>query len=186
MRVLALCALVWTAGTLSAQRQAKPDFRQTRWGMTKTEVRAVEKAEPTKDPADDTYLLYRDSVASLPCTLAYVFANDQLVRALYVDDQEHANPNGYVSDYLHLKQVLTEEYGQPAEDEEVWSNDLYKDKPAEYGRAVSLGHLKRFTAWKTGTTEINIFLTGNQFKVDLSIDYSRIGHGPNHTARKTS
>lgn len=165
-------AALWLAAVPFARPQQKPDFRQTHWGMTKAEVRAVEKNKPRADAEDDTYLVYRDSVEDLNCLVGYLFINDQLVRALYVVDQNHADPIGYLSDYQHLRRALTEKYGQPAKDDEVWSNDLYKDKPQEYGKAVAAGHLKRFTVWETDTTEINIFLTGKNSKIDLSVDYS--------------
>ena len=140
--------------------------------MNKTEVRAVETAKPTENSDSDEYLLYRDSVEGLNCLLGYVFINDRLVRALYVIDQKHTDLIDYLSDYQRLKRALSKKYGPPAEDEEEWSNDLYRGKPAEYGSAVSLGHLKRFTAWKTATSDINIFLTGNSREIDLSVDYS--------------
>ena len=155
-----------------AQSQQPPDFRQTHWGMTRAEVRAAEKAKPAADPANDPYLLYRGSVEGLNCLVGYVFLDDQLVRALYVIDP--AGLIDYLSEYQHLKRALIGEYGQPAKDEEVWSNDLYKDKPEEYGKAVAAGHLKRFTAWKTDTTEINIFLNGHNSKIDLSVDYASV------------
>ena len=82
--------------------------------MSKAEVRAVETAKPTEDPDDEGYLLYRDSVEGLNCLLGYLFINDRLVRALYVIDQKHTDLTDYLSDYQRLKQVLSEEYGQPA------------------------------------------------------------------------
>lgn len=172
MRALILGSGVWTSVVLSLAAQPAPDFRQTRWGMTKAEVRAVETAKPTADADNDSYLLYHDSVAHLPCLVGYVFDHDRLVRALYVVDPQPADANSYISDYGLLKRLLTRKYGQPDEDQEVWSNDLYKNHPAEYGKAVGLGFLKRFTDWKTGTTEIDIFLTGKDSKVTLSVDYS--------------
>ena len=164
--------MLWTTAVLAAQPAQKEDFRQTHWGMSKAEVRAVETARPTEDPDDEGYLLYRDSVEGLNCLLGYLFINDRLVRALYVIDQKHTDPTDYLSDYQRLKQALNQEYGQPAEDQEVWSNNLYRGKRAEYGNAVSLGHLKRYTAWKTPTSDIDIFLTGNNRRINLSIDFS--------------
>jgi hypothetical protein len=164
--------IAWATAVLAAQSAQRADFRQTHWGMSKTEVRAVETARPTADPDQEEYLLYRASVEGLNCLLGYVFVNDQLVRAVYVIDQKHTDLIDYLSDYQRLKQALSEQYGRPAEDEEIWSNNLYQGKPAEFGNAVSLGHLKRFTAWKTASSDINIFLTGNNRKIDLSVDYS--------------
>lgn len=156
---------------IEIQKQEGFDFRQTKWGFTKEQVKNIEGNEPYIDI--ENTLAYKKSVANLDCLIGYMFINDKLVRAKYLFEIEHSNKNDYISDYNKIKQILKEKYGVQKESNDMqWNNDLYKDSFQDYGFAISLGHLRYLSSWDTNTTKIMLALYGENYKVNLISDYS--------------
>jgi hypothetical protein len=94
-----------------------------------------------------------------------------MVRAKYIIIEEHTNKNDFLADRKKLEDLLSEKYGAVAS-KTYWKNDLYKDKPQDYGMAVSVGHMSMYSTWKTGGEEITLALRGDNFKIVLNIEYS--------------
>jgi predicted RND superfamily exporter protein len=143
-------------------------FRKTTWGMSQEEVKKSESLVPSEK---DSFLSYKDSINGLDATLSYAFVDDKLAKAMYSIKETHTNKNDYISDYKDLKKLLTEKYGEPFEDNEIWSKSLYKNDPEEYGLAVSLGHLNYLTQWETEDTVVNLVLFGENYKITHTIMY---------------
>ncbi|GAJ08159.1 unnamed protein product, partial [marine sediment metagenome] len=77
-----------------------------------------------------------------------------------------------INNYSHLKEKLVEKYGQPIRDEDIWIDDLYKDNPKNWGRAVTRNHLLRYAQWETANTRITIILAGDEYgNIALKIKY---------------
>ena len=57
---------------------------------------------------------------------------------------------------------------------DYWKNDLYKDDYSKWGFAVSYGHYVKYASWETDKTEVDISLSGENFSVRHSIDYTSI------------
>lgn len=145
------------------------DFRKTRWGMSRDEVKKREKSEPKAE--SDTEIDYSDRVAGLNTTVGYVFIDDKLVSCGYLFDEPHTNKNQYISDYDNLKEAFIKKYGQPTDDQTIWKDDLYRNKPDQYGFAVSLGDLAYYAKWETPKTEITLSLRGDNYKIYLMAYY---------------
>ena len=104
--------------------------------------------------------------------LYYLFDNnDKVYTAFYSFTETHTNKNKYIDDYDSLVSTLTEKYGKPIKNTSVWSDDLYKDSPSDYGFAVSLGHLIYASNWETDTTSIIHGLTGDNYKISHNLYY---------------
>lgn len=159
----------WKYDTSTPYEADSNAFRDTYWGMTKTQVKAVEKSELVKEDTD--LLAYKGNVAELNCYILYIFVDGLLVRGKYVIIEEHSNRNDYISDYKKLKNLLQGKYKKPSKDEIYWKNDLYRDEYQSWGFAVSLGHLVYFTEWKTPTTDINLGLYGENYDITLAVEY---------------
>ena len=89
--------------TASAQ-DSNFDFRKTKWGMTISQVKAIESIKPsavTKDKSK-TLLIYKDTIAGLSCKVVYIFSQNKLIRSKYMVTKEHTNKNDYLSDYNSL------------------------------------------------------------------------------------
>jgi hypothetical protein len=154
------------------------DFRQTTWGMTKSQVRATRKPElisgrhvDTSQPDGFEYtpskgglstLSREDRVVEFDCSIIYTLIKNRLIMGTYLFNINHINPNKYINDYYTLKKLLIKKYGKPLpQDEMIWLYDVYKDKPYDWGLAVEKGHLKYVTEWDTPKTKIKLLYCEN-------------------------
>lgn len=156
---------------------AKPDkalsaegFRKVSWGVSPSEVKASEGNEPNLE--QDDYLDFEVRLGSFKCLAAYIFVGDQLVRGKYIVLEEYQNQTNYLTIYEELKSSVSKKYGSPFRDETYWLNDLYKDDYSEWGMAVGCGHLSKFAFWETQESTINVGLYGENFDVNVSIEYA--------------
>jgi hypothetical protein len=151
------------------QAIAKRDFRKTTWGMPRSEVVLTEADDPTSE--DDSALIYSRKVAGMNALMGYLFVEDKLVKAKYMFHQQHSEFNQYITDYNNLKKALEKKYGKAQKERDIWSNDLYTNIPAEWGKAVSLGYLTRLSYWGIKNSEITLLLKGEDEKIDLWLEY---------------
>ena len=150
------------------------DFRNCKWGMTKNDVLKAEKLKASDLSYNEAQGMgSASSIASLSCQVLYIFAHDKLVRSKYYITESHSNNNLFVEqDYPKLKELLIKKYGPPVKEDTLWSNDLYKDSPQEWGMALVVGHLSFYCSWETEKTAIVLYLSGDNFKVNFGIEYS--------------
>jgi hypothetical protein len=146
------------------------DFRDTKWGMTRAQVKASEKGEPIHD--EDRLLVYKGKILDKSCDIVYIFVDNKLIRAKYFLTVEHTYKNKYIQDYDDLKSALINKYGKPVDDRISWQNDLYKNDPSNWGMAVAVGHVSYFSKWETETTEILNVLMGDNYEISSGIEYS--------------
>ena len=151
------------------QTIAKRDFRKAVWGMPRSEVVLTEADDPTSE--DDSALIYSRKVAGMRTLIGYLFVEDKLVKAKYMFHQQHSEFDQYITDYNNLKKALEKKYGKAQKERDIWSNDLYTNIPAEWGKAVSLGYLTRLSYWSIKNTEITLTLKGKDEKIDLWLEY---------------
>jgi hypothetical protein len=145
------------------------DFRKCHWGMSRAQVRNLEKAELLKEaPAG---LVYSGRVSNYPCFIAYFFADDRLVRARYNVTSNHEYPQDYLAQFQELATLLTRKYGQAQQIQQKWWDERYRDDPDAWGKAIALGHLALWNLWETETTEISLMLRGDDQEILLEIEY---------------
>jgi hypothetical protein len=150
--------------------RAKFDFRNTNWGMTKVEVKATEFNELIEDK--DNMLIYADVIGGdMNVIVAYIFEDVKLFKGKYLfhntDDK-----NDHISDYKRVKETLTLKYGSPKSDEEIWTDEAYKEDPGKWESAVRSGHLAYKTVWETGATMISLVLHGDGANTMFGVIYS--------------
>lgn len=146
-------------------------FRKTNWGMSKVEVKKTETGKILKD---DNVLGYEAKVAGLDTLIAYIFVDDKLVRAKYIFTEKHSNKTDYINDYSSIQKILNKKYGKSAGDETYWKNDLYKDDYQDWGMALAVGHLTKYSNWKVSDTEVWLSINGDNYKISHSVEYSSI------------
>lgn len=154
-------------------------FRKTRWGTTEREVRDSESGDPIHE--QDGILLYSSRIAGLSSEVVYIFSENILVRSKYIITERHSYDFDYISDYMSIKELLSEKYGLPSGRNErfgdqIWKNDLYQDEPDDWGTAVGAGHLVYLSEWRTGGTSISLVLRGDNFDITLVIEYVSLQH----------
>lgn len=146
------------------------DFRKTKWGYSKYQVLSSEKLKPMIDT--NNIIGYETTIAGMKCLIGYIFANNKLTRSKYVFEEEHSNLNDYIVDYEMLKGFLNKKYGNYSnKDDAFWLNDLYKDDVQQRGFAISLGQLFYQSNWPTQKTNIDLLLSGENYKISLVIEY---------------
>lgn len=154
-------------------QDVQTDFRQSRWGTSIDNVRKAEATSPLfdEDVGQKHVLVYEDNVLGLSVYVSYVFVDNKLVRAQYVVATKHSNQTDYLSDHDHLQSALVQKYGKSVEQSTTWKNDLFRDDPSNWGMAVAMGHLTKFTKWETPTTVIGLALTGEDYEVKITLAY---------------
>ena len=140
-------------------KDIKFDFRNTRWGMTKEQVKASETMKIVYEK--ESVILYHGEVAGVETTVYYTFKKNMLLGCVQRFIEYHIDDNNYILDYKKAKDALTHKYGPPVTDEQLWSNDVYKDNPQDWGFAVRRGDLVFRSRWKFNYTEIGLGLNSN-------------------------
>ena len=120
----------------------KYDFRETNWGMSKEQVKEIEKnilligEDSIQDSiiGCDGSLHYNGEVNGLKCGIYYYFIEDRLVSATYkkVDSIVRFKVK-FISNYKSLKSYLRKKYGKPYDD----GIEMIKNEPiAPYAMVV--------------------------------------------------
>jgi len=153
------------------------DFRNTSWGMDRTQVVATEAGPPSqiRERGSEIVLRYESArLAGLDCRVVYILAKDKLVRAKYVFQREHAAKNDFLADFTMVDAFLMATMERPTEQRVMWRDELYKMEPQQYGVAVSLGQLLYSTQWKGMRTVVTHALTGENGAITHEIEYVSI------------
>lgn len=154
---------------------AQNNFRDTEWGMSAEKVKQSEDGDPALE--NEESIGYFGSVASLDVIIAYYFVENKLYKGAYIFNEDHTNKNLYLEDYLEIKEILTEKYGEPLRSEVEWNDDLYKDDVSEYGLAVSIGHLKMFSIWSLDDIVIEHRIEGDNYEIRHNVVYTSVKYG---------
>lgn len=149
------------------------DFRDAEWGMSQSDILRLE-GKPVDQ--NDELIAYSRDVAGLSSIVFYYFVNDTLVSGKYLTTEKYTNKNEYITKYKKLKVLLRTKYGMPNFDKNIWHNDLYKDDKEDWGMAISVGHLSSIAYWISDETEIYLGLVGNNYRLQLSIEYHSVEH----------
>lgn len=158
-----------------AETVENPDFRNCKWGMSKDEVKKYESDIEIVDESEDE-IKAKVEIDNTDFLAAYYFNDDKLEQVTMVSMEEHSNENLYIDDYEDFQELITEKYGEPETDENIWSDDLYKDDTDDWGFAISLGDLIMVSRWYTDTTEVGLTLTGDNYEIAFGIIYRNINY----------
>ena len=150
------------------------DFRKGNWGMEVEEVKALEGN--FEFSAENQMLGGHVEVAVLDAYAIYQFINNILVKGSYVITETYFSNQSYLGAFEKLEDLLTKKYGPTDKRKTKWINDLYKDSPQNYGMAIGMGHLNIITVWKEGSTEIALYITGDNLEVSLFISYLGVAY----------
>lgn len=170
MRKLTLIAFVMVTNIIGQSQDTSPDFRKAKWGMSMAQVKASETETIFKE--EGSTIAYSTNVLSLDALVIYIFVNDKLVRAQYAFLEKHTNKNIYLTDYTSVNDAISDKYGSPKSDKEYWNNELYKSDFSQWGMAVSLGHYRKVARWETDETVILTVLSGDNYDISLTTEYS--------------
>ena len=152
-----------------SQKDKEPDFRKTNWGITSEQVKILEEAKLVMD--NGKMLSYDGTVGGYPCQIAYLFVEDQLTISHYFFKIEHTVDSLYIHDYEKLKKAVSEKYGASRLDDATWKDEMSRNSNEKLGPAIRAGNVKLATQWETPTTEVWLFLGGENSQIKLSMKY---------------
>lgn len=147
-------------------------FRNNSWGDSLVLVKSKEEYDLIQE--EPGFLVYKGRLAGMDMLLGYFFTQNKLSTGKYLVSEDHSNKNDYIIDYEKLKNLLIQKYGKPKEDEKFWKNDLYQDDYSQWGFAISLGHLIYYSTFQNEMTEIILMLSGENYKIDLRIEFKSV------------
>jgi hypothetical protein len=134
------------------------NFRNTKWGMTQDEVKRTETLKistATKDKLKYNLVMYQWKT-----NLNYYFGANGVLNSAEYNFFNHIpaiiNANALdqmgVALYHSLQSDLIQKYGQPQEDNTIWTNESFKSLPENLGAHIAQGHLILLTLWETNRT----------------------------------
>ena len=162
------------------------DFRNTRWGMSKEDILASEAGEPVVQT--DTQIGYFSKILDKNIYVAFIFANDQLISALYALRDMREKLDDSFRDFADFKQILTMKYGEPnAGQGDVWANPSFGDEDdlkallldrPKYAEALKQGQILHAAMWKTDKTWIKVALSKMMegHTCGVTVEYLSIRH----------
>ena len=144
------------------------NFRNSIWKSSKEQVIKTEKAElqlKTEDALSYKVKLNNDKFHAL-----YYFNNNLFYQGVYSFKGEFVNENNYYSKYNSLSKILEKKYGKPRSVNKYRSGDLFKDLD-DIGMAIKTGRYSETRIWETKQSLIELYITGENFDVSLTIRY---------------
>jgi hypothetical protein len=144
-------------------------FRSCEWGVNSSFVKNKEDLEIISN--NKSSIIYKTSISGLNVLAGYLFTEDRLTTGRYIITESHSNKNDFISDYNSLKELLDKKFGSATKDENIWKDDLYRDKFSDWGFAVSLGHLVYYSTWSNEFSDISIILSGENYDISLMIEF---------------
>ena len=151
--------------------QANAQYRGMEWSSSKKDAIA-KYGKP--DLEGEGYIAYNYTLAGKSTLSGFYYKQDKLWRAAYILSESHSNKNGYIDDYNDLRNLLSKKYGTPIADETYWENDLFKDDYSQWGTAISIGHMLKYSTWSDENTDIECSITGDNYEITCKILYTSI------------
>lgn len=128
------------------------DFRNTTWGMTRSEVKIAESLYPLSE--NETHINYRDKYMNLESIVSFHFINDSLVGAGYAFNEILTNPKSNNLNYEKVKLHLTSCYGVPV---------------AEYSESKQSDGNIFIIEWKTQRSVIRLLFVSDKLSTEFGI-----------------
>ena len=161
------------APSASPAPQSKPgekfDFRGTRWGMSKAQVKAAEPRQPNYETDDS--LTFTGNYHGKMTYITYQFRDDKLYRTgtMNVEKQENAK---YLENYENVKQEVIKAYGAPVIDGEKQLNPAAVIDPDKKADAVCKGDLMYGAQWNIPGSVVFLSFRGDGEKCLVTLIYS--------------
>jgi hypothetical protein len=142
------------------------------WGMSVNQLKRIE-GKPVHTGESQGYVIigYQDKILERDCLIGYYFSENRLRGAKLSFLEQHANKNQNIADFKRIKELLVQKYGRPVEDKISWEDVTHKEDIAEWGNAISLGHLEYLSKWSTRHTEVLLHLFGEEDEISLEVTY---------------
>ena len=174
-RILFWICIVGLLAPLSLSWGDNNSFRNSKWGMSKEEVTALEvKMDPVE--VNKNTIKYKTQILGKNVELIYLFSQNKLAAAAYILEDNYLNSKHFLNTYRQFTSALTQKYGPPEEEKINWLNDRFRNENQKRGLALSLGHMEYFASWETASSIIRSSLKEKNHDVLCLIEYQGKGY----------
>jgi hypothetical protein len=173
LRRAAILLLVLLAAMSAAVAEAAdPQFRNSRWGMTRDEVF---RSEPAKglpiQSSDPSVMLFGTEVFGHSSLVIYRFTGGKLVGGGYIILVKSSDANPFLRTFYAVAERMAAAYG-PAEVARQWAEgEQQKDGGQESDATIAAGRLKLKATWRLPFTSIRMLLENKRNEPGLSVYY---------------
>lgn len=151
-------------------------FDEMQWGVSKKYILEMEGKPSSQERVKGRDIMrYVQKVINMDCAIDYVFAANRLSKTKFSFLNTYPEDlNAYLEDYRKVKDALIQKFGRPVDENMNWRDSSFRDDFANWGEAVSLGHLSLSSLWQTPQTEITASLGGSGEEVSLVVEFAAL------------
>jgi hypothetical protein len=170
--LLAAILLIHAVPLLVGAESIPAGFRGAHWGDPLAAITVAAPDQLSQRAAD---------VVTGSCVLAgrdfrfvYSGKDGMLGKGAYIHDQRHVDSNTYVAIFDALKAELSEKYGAPGSDQELWSNALFKGERSKLGTALAVEAVVLRAQWDDGRNYIRLQAKGKDIDIAVTVTYGQL------------
>lgn len=162
--------------SLGSIAQKEYDFRKVKWGYSIKQVESAEgkKYDDISKDGSDITIYYKVNFCGYNAVLLYIFNKNKLISSAFYLTDRHSSKNTYLRDYASLVKIYKDKYGVPKEEFTNWYDDLFKQDPSNWGVALSLGHMGKYTSFETKSTRILLLISGDNNIIKTIVSYTSL------------
>jgi len=139
-------------------------FAGTQWGDSRGRVRKLCPATK-RVKGDPNALACTTEVAGVAAKAVFVFGDEGLAEIRVQFIAYHADKSQYVADYHAVSDAVIERHGAPDAEDAVWTDDMYRDHPDQWGIALASGMVSLTRSWSRPDVRIVHVASGKNLDV---------------------
>ena len=168
-KVITLSVTLILIGTVTLAQKSM--FRETTWGMTKSEVKANESRRLLQEKPRSLY--YMDTVNDHKMYVLYKFEgpSNGLNEGQYILNEDPGDVDQYISMFENFKSRYTQRFGEPTIDTTLVQSEEYYNKPTKYKEGLQSGQVRFQTSWVLENTEVVMQLWNSGKQMRFAIQF---------------
>ncbi len=170
--LLAFALLAHAAPRALAADAIPAGFRGAHWGDPLAAITIAAPDALSERTADA--VTGRCQLAGRAFRFDYIGKAGLLSKGVYIHDERHVDSNTYVAVFDALKAELSEKYGAPASDQELWSNALFKGDRSKLGTALAVEAVVLRAQWDDGRNYIRLQAKGKDINIAVTVSYGQV------------
>ncbi|BBE31639.1 hypothetical protein OSSY52_17800 [Tepiditoga spiralis] len=155
---------VWNFVTVD--KKSKNLYREIPFGSNKEYVKKHLNEDFNYE--DESTLGYESKILNIPSEAYFKFNKDKFWRVEFNSKAIHYTAKYWFKDYKTVKNVITQKYGAPSKDMEMYENVFYRNNP-DY--SLENGFLTLYTIWNLENIRIVITMGTYNEKIHMNIYY---------------
>ena len=175
MRIALLLAVILSVHAVPSLAAGEPipaGFRGAHWGDP---LAAITVAAPDRlSERSATSVKGSCQLVGREFRFDYLGKDGTLSKGAYIHDERHVDSNTDVAIFDALKAELSEKYGAPASDQELWSNALFKGDRSKLGTALAVEAVVLRAQWEDGRNYIRLQAKGKDIDIVVSVVYGQV------------